>query len=266
MAIENFDEDVLPKGRPSAELERVFVPIYLAHRYQVEAVAKMIGGVDYSYSEIGDDAMDNLPLSPKKQTTALMAVLKTLKPDQLDIPKKIIDLIPPQPPGYERDRELFPSKMGGIFDPISASETYANHSLTFLLNADRLLRIMEHHSIDREHLSLSNYLSAIDQEILYEKPQSGLKELIQENTGILLLKHYFRLAVDERISPLIQLGVRQHLAELLDQKELLKFKSQKIYLDHTYELMTENPKGIELLKPIRIPDGSPIGFEEDHHN
>jgi hypothetical protein len=38
------------KGTPMAMLEDVLVPIYLFHRYQIEAVLKVVGGLYYSYA------------------------------------------------------------------------------------------------------------------------------------------------------------------------------------------------------------------------
>jgi hypothetical protein len=38
------------KGTPMAMLEDVLVPIYLFHRYQIEAVSKVVGGLYYSYA------------------------------------------------------------------------------------------------------------------------------------------------------------------------------------------------------------------------
>ena len=46
-------EENIPEGRPLAELEEVLVPVYFAHRYQVEAVAKLIGGQSYTYAVRG---------------------------------------------------------------------------------------------------------------------------------------------------------------------------------------------------------------------
>ena len=40
----------IPEHTPMATLEDVLVPIYLDHRYQVAAVAKFIGGLDYSFN------------------------------------------------------------------------------------------------------------------------------------------------------------------------------------------------------------------------
>src|SRR5256885_10033926 len=40
----------LAVGEPLSSLEEKLVPLYLHHRYQLEAAAKSIGGVDYTYA------------------------------------------------------------------------------------------------------------------------------------------------------------------------------------------------------------------------
>ena len=40
---------VLPPDRQPGEIEARLVPIYLLHRYQTEAVARLVGGADYAY-------------------------------------------------------------------------------------------------------------------------------------------------------------------------------------------------------------------------
>jgi hypothetical protein len=47
VALANFDGGAVAHSTPFAELERVLVPIYYLHRYQVEAAVKLIGGVRY---------------------------------------------------------------------------------------------------------------------------------------------------------------------------------------------------------------------------
>ena len=44
---------------PLADLEEVLVPLYFAHRYQIEAVSKLIGGVEYTYAIRGDNQVTN---------------------------------------------------------------------------------------------------------------------------------------------------------------------------------------------------------------
>src|SRR5690606_39213364 len=53
-AVARFGPAALYPGEPVSHLRRKFVPIWLLHRYQVEAAAKLIGGVDFAYSRAGD--------------------------------------------------------------------------------------------------------------------------------------------------------------------------------------------------------------------
>ncbi|HRJ16314.1 MAG TPA: zinc-dependent metalloprotease, partial [Saprospiraceae bacterium] len=82
-ALGRFGELNIPTGTPMADLERVLVPLYLAHRYQVEAAAKVVGGVQYSYAMRGDGQTPALPVDDKLQRDALAALLLTLDPKNL---------------------------------------------------------------------------------------------------------------------------------------------------------------------------------------
>ena len=53
-ALEHFGEKNIRPGMPMAMLEDVLVPAYLFHRYQLEAVTKMVGGMYYTYALRGD--------------------------------------------------------------------------------------------------------------------------------------------------------------------------------------------------------------------
>ena len=53
-ALDRFDETVIRKDQPMATMEEALVPIYMYHRYAVEAAASVIGGQDYIYAFRGD--------------------------------------------------------------------------------------------------------------------------------------------------------------------------------------------------------------------
>ncbi|MFP3952457.1 MAG: zinc-dependent metalloprotease, partial [Candidatus Bathyarchaeia archaeon] len=53
IALEVFGEEKIHIGRPMAELEEVLVPIYLLHRYQMEAAASVLGGIYYHHKVRG---------------------------------------------------------------------------------------------------------------------------------------------------------------------------------------------------------------------
>ena len=70
-ALAQFGENNIVKGTPMAILEDVLVPVYLFHRYQVEAVTKQVGGLNYSYALKGDGQFITRPLTKQEQLNAL---------------------------------------------------------------------------------------------------------------------------------------------------------------------------------------------------
>ena len=111
-ALDRFGENAIREGRPMATMEEVLVPLYMHHRYQVEAAASMLGGIDYIYALRGDGRIPMKRVSAEAQRAALDALLGTLQADELAIPSAVLDLLPPRPPGFGRTRELFPRYTG----------------------------------------------------------------------------------------------------------------------------------------------------------
>ena len=70
-----FSEKAIPMGAPMAMLEEVLVPIYMYHRYQMEACAKILGGVDYGFALRGAGPQTLTPVSTEHQFRALKALL-----------------------------------------------------------------------------------------------------------------------------------------------------------------------------------------------
>jgi hypothetical protein len=90
IAIKNFGEKNIKVGDPMALLEEAFVPVYFFHRYQVEAVTKIIGGMTYSYALRGDNQPITGFLSPDMQSKALDAIIATVTPSVLTLPENLI--------------------------------------------------------------------------------------------------------------------------------------------------------------------------------
>src|SRR5438309_339517 len=89
-AVARFGPEALPAGEPLADLRRAFVPIWLLHRYQVEAAAKVLGGVDFVYGVKGDGREDMRPVPAAAQRKALDALLATLTPAALTVPAPLV--------------------------------------------------------------------------------------------------------------------------------------------------------------------------------
>jgi hypothetical protein len=147
-ALSRFGEQAIKRGDPMATIEEVLVPLYLHHRYQIEATASTVGGIYFTYSLRGDGREPVKFASAAEQRTALEAVLATLKPSELALPRTLLSKIPPRPAGYERTRELFPRYTGQMFDAITPAVTVADLTLGVLLAAPRAARLIEQHAID----------------------------------------------------------------------------------------------------------------------
>lgn len=141
LALENFDEATIREGEPLARMEEVLVPLYLRHRYQVEATAKLVGGVRYMYAMRGDGGAEPAPVEAAAQEAALEALLATVTPAALRLPPAARAVIPPRPPGYGPNRELFDGYTGLTFDPYAPAEVAAHMALSALVQPQRAARL-----------------------------------------------------------------------------------------------------------------------------
>ncbi len=147
-ALNRMGEHTIRTGAPWATLEEPFVPIYMYHRYTVESAASMVGGIDYIYGMRGDGRTPAKWETAANQRKALEALSNTLKPSELTVPKAILDMIPPRPPGFGRHRELFPRTTGDGFDPISPAMVASDVTIGFVLQLDRAARMVAQHAVN----------------------------------------------------------------------------------------------------------------------
>ncbi|MGE0462786.1 MAG: zinc-dependent metalloprotease [Vicinamibacterales bacterium] len=147
-ALERIGETTIRTGAPMTTVEEPLVPIFMYHRYAVEGAASMVAGQDFVYAMRGDGRTPVKWEPAASQRRALEALAATLKPSELTIPRKILDLIPPRPPGYGIHRELFPRTTGEGFDPISPGAIAADVTIGFVLQPDRAARMVAQHAVD----------------------------------------------------------------------------------------------------------------------
>ncbi|HWW62242.1 MAG TPA: zinc-dependent metalloprotease, partial [Thermoanaerobaculia bacterium] len=165
IALEQFGLRNLENGQPLSSLEEKLLPLYLHHRYQLEAALKSIGGLSYTYAVKEDGAI--VPrevrsiVAPAKQREALGIVLSTIDPEFLAIPQRVIDLIPPRAFGYEGGiAELFPKHTTPAFDPIAAATVAADMTISGLLDPRRAARLVQFHAENAQNPSLTVVIEA----------------------------------------------------------------------------------------------------------
>jgi hypothetical protein len=272
-ALAQFSLDNIPDGSPLAELERVLAPLYLAHRYQAEATAKLIGGVEYRYSVKGFETENDSswlvqPVSDARQQEAVLALLETLDTRFLEIPAHIRSLLPPQPLGYSRDRETFDSKTGLTFDVFSAAESSVDQSLRLLLHPERLARLVEQQAVAPEQIMSVYYVvgQTLTQVLANRKEtayQQELARMIEKRT----VQHMIGLAADpginQQVSALI-LSDLETLEKMFGQSaaRAAATEDDKAHWQYLIRLLTrfrESPKEFIPVKAPAMPDGAPIG-------
>ena len=271
-AIQNYSEYNVPKGTPNSVLEDVFVPLYFFHRYQTEATAKIIGGMDYNYSLVGDNQNEFHYLDKDTQLEALNSLVKTLSPSFLAIPKDKLNLFPPRAFGYPRTRESFKSNLGVAFDPFSISETSADLTLGLILRPKRLNRLILQYSLDNSNFSLDDLFDYIFKRTILLKTNNvpsiddSYHEEVQHIVNVTLLKNIFKVINDSSTFSQVKNISNDYLSKITLELLSKKRKDYKLskYSSHYIKMITdfyEDPDEYEIKDSLKIPDGSPIGTD-----
>ena len=267
-ALRRFGENNIREGAPLATIEDVLVPIYMYHRYQVEAAAKVVGGQDYTFSVKGKGDRNPQIVSPEEQRRALAAVLDTLKPEALAVPDSVLRLIPPRPPGYQRTREDFRIRTQPVFDALAPAEAVADHVSGFLLNQERAARLVQFHARDPRNPGLAEVIDRILAATWKAPVATGYAGEIQHSVNTIILSDLMSLASGERASN----QVRAIASLKLDQlKNWLAAQSRRpveenqhafwFYSLEQIKRFQDDPKKMNLTPAQAPPDGQPIGME-----
>ena len=258
LALKNIDLDNLIDGEPYDRIEDILVPIYMLHRYQIEAAAKAIGGVDYLYFVKNNNNDKVKFVDSKLQRKSLESLLSVLKPKNLVLPNNLFDILSPRSFRNPRTRENFVSNTGVTFDYINTSSSLINHTLTFLLNPERINRINQQNIFGDDILTLENYLAEISKSIFDNKKLNTYEESVNKNTSSLYLDHLFMAFNNSRTNDLSKSII---LASIMDTMNNLSTNPNNYnrFLINKIDRFLSNPDQYKPIEKTKIPDGSPIG-------
>ena len=263
IGISNFSADNIRIDEPYSVLEDVFVPLYFYHRYQTEAVAKLIAGQKYGYRVRGGKQGPPEVLEAKEQERALEMLMTTIDAKELAIPKDKQDLFLPRTFGYPRTRESFKSKLGVDFDPFSAASTASRMTFSFILHPERASRLMAQKALDKNQLGLENVLDELIENTFGKEHKDPYLTEVQNHINEQLLESMYDLVASEDAYKGARALVADRLRSLSDelfgkdgsatQRAVNRYNSQEI------TRFLKDPAAWEVKKAPRIPDGSPIG-------
>ncbi len=260
-ALQRFSERNVRFDRPLATIEEVLVPIYLLHRFQIQAVAKLIGGSDFSYAMRGDGQDVVAPVSAGRQQQAIDAVIATLAPSVLQLPEGLAGKIPPRPPGYPKSRETFGSATGVVFDPLAPAAAAVALTLNVLLEPARAARMQRNAAPDFSAL-LDSLLAAG----WYAEALSGEQGAIQRQTNFLVLQRMLQMAVDSDADIAVRstaMDAVNQLDEWLAEQSLPGRTTRGHYALALFQIerMRADPASVAELSAVSPPPGGPIGQE-----
>lgn len=264
-ALARFGVDRIATGRPLAALREVLVPIYLYHRYQVDAAAKSLGGLQFSYARRGGPGQRPGPVSPEDQRRALAMLLETLDPERLDLPDEVVRMMPPSYNGYwfEPGEETLPGRTEPAFDLFTAAETAADISFGALLDPTRGERLAAQAAMDTDLPSLTEVISAVRTRLLDDLGGAEAPRL-RVISGRLISRYASALmrldgqSGSAEVQVAARTGLRELVSRLERQRDMRDFR-------HWLAARIENhlerpaPPADPLTPGPDIPPGSPIG-------
>lgn len=261
--MKSFGLNAIKPGEPTAILEEVFVPLYLMHRYQLEATSKLIGGVDYTYKIKGDNQPEQKWIPAKDQNDAIKALLTTISPAQLEVPAHILALIPPRPYGYSRNRETFPSRTGPTFDPIAPAENVVDATFGFLFESGRINRVYLQNLQDKSLPSFESLLNQVTAQVFSNTLPGGLQDEIKLMTEAKLVDHLISLSKNPNASQSVRAITRMQLDKISGiSGGTGALLAQRTYLKDKITAYLKLPEELTPQQNLAIPDGAPIGMEE----
>jgi hypothetical protein len=213
-ALARFGRGNLKADQPLAKLHEVFVPLYLHHRYEVQAAAKLVGGVRYDYSLNDSLGHPARTVPPAEQRRGLAALVEAVTPEALEISPAIADLLLPRPHEHDAHVELFTGRAGLVFDPLSAAATAARLVFDEVLQPGRLARVVDQSRTDPsgDALTVQQIVDAFSQPAFGARAGAPASQELRHVLQGALVERLLAVAGDEAAAP----WVRSRIVAALD--------------------------------------------------
>ena len=262
-ALSRFGEAAIKRGAPMATLEDVLVPVYLHHRYQLEAAIKIVGGVTYAYNMRGDGVAGPVAVPAARQNGAIDAIADVLSPANLALPRSLIAQLPPRPFLIQSTRELFDRWTGITFDPLAPGATIANVTFDLLLDEERAARMVAQHAVDPVLPGFADLLKKIESRIFSTTSASAFDQTLSALVHRAYVDHLLTLA-ESADMPLVRAEARYALVSMLGTSLRPgvsgrgNASTEQLAAD-IRGWMAGTYKPAEKKMKLTVPPGSPIG-------
>lgn len=262
IALEQFDPSTLPAGTTTADAAQYFTPVYLHHRYQLNAVGKLVGGYHYEYGYTGEGDAKRM-VSTDTQKAAIAALLGTVDPNRLTISATVRESISPRPYQTIRDQEILPTQTGRIFDPLAAARVAADMTFSELFQPQRLARLSVQ-SRREPDLSPTTLIPGVSKHVVQAclvAPANAEHQQIGQVVCEVMVDHLIGILDDGSASLEVRAGALEALQELVEREDLPKGRGYTVdALKRRIKQVLNRPfDSPPQQRPLPSPPGSPIG-------
>ena len=272
IGLNQFGLQNIPKGAPLSQLENKLLPLYLHHRYQLQAAVKTLGGVYYTYAVRTESAPNPLTIREivpaERQREALLAVLDTIKSEELAISEDILKLIPPTAYGYNSSRsELFAKRTYPVFDPVGAAEIAADIAISGLLEPNRAARLINFNARNKNNPHFREVIDALIKTTWkIPEPTNAYQAVIERAVQSLTVTRLMDLAANSNAQPQVRATATETLRML--QARLKRAAATaasdttahyQATIDDIERFLTRPDAPRKQTTPLPNPPGDPIG-------
>ena len=264
--LDRFNTAAIRPGEPMYLLSQRLAPVYLHHRYALEAAIKSIGGLEYTFALAGDAQVPATIHDPAEQRRALDLLVRAMQPEELAIPERVAALIPPPPFGYSGNAQSFASPGGGAFDPLAAAEGLSASIANGVLHRERAARLVSFHARNPAAPSLDEVIGRLVDGTWGAPASSNPRDAaLRRVAQRAVLDRLIALAADRMAVPQARATAELHLSRLADRLRARRAGdvAQRAHDEHAAReirrFLERAAPPTEPTQPLPLPPGTPIG-------
>jgi hypothetical protein len=186
-----------------------------------------------------------------------------LKPSELTIPIRILDLIPPRPPGYFIHRELFIRTTGEAFDPLAPATVASDVTIGFVLHPDRSARMVAQNAVDPSLPGLGEVIDAFAKATFDAATANSYEAAVRRTTSRVLVDRLTWLAAvapNSQVRGIASMKLHQLAIRLQSPSTSELDASHNMLLAGDIKRFLERPAETARMLPAPpSPPGAPIG-------
>lgn len=270
LLLERFSEAALAEGEPLGLLEERLAPVYFHHRFALEAVSKLVGGMEYVYAVRGDGQQPTRRVDASIQHEALNLLLEALRPEALELPLAVLQRLAPKAFGYDTNTtaEEFRSHTWPAFDELGAARTLAASIVDAILQPNRAARLVAFAAHDPAGPGLTDVVQILLDATWHQAdPRAPRLRALARVAQRVVLDRLLELAADDEATVEVRAVAEWALAGLVVRLEAFEARDAMgaalhgLALRDIQRFFRRTDDATARSTPLASPPGSPIGGE-----